>query len=82
MAASVREHAPACQATCPSAEFHLNTLPQASGISHAMSSQDVTMIVVVVLALVVAVVLTAIWAGESHRKAALAVLDRIIRWRP
>jgi hypothetical protein len=83
MASSVREHASACQARCPTADFKLSALPQASGISHALSSQDVALIVVVVLALVAAVVLTAIWSRDKdQRQAALAVLDRIIRWRP
>jgi hypothetical protein len=39
------------------------------------------MVVVVVLALVAAVVLTAIWAGSARRQAALDVLDRLLRWR-
>ena len=81
MSASVREHAPACQATCPGTDFRLNTLPQASGMSHALSSQDVALIVVVALALVAAVVLTAIWADTDRRKAAFEVLDRLLPWR-
>lgn len=77
MPVSVREHAPACQARCPNAGFRLNALPQASDISHALSSQDVTLIVVGGLVLVTAVVLTAIWADSDRRKAAFDVLDRL-----
>ena len=82
MASSVREHASACQATCPSAEFRLNALPQASGtVSHVLTGQDVALIVVVVLVLAAAVVLTAIWADSDRRKAAFDVLDRLLPWR-
>ena len=80
MAISVREHAPVCQATCLSNEFHLSALPQLSDASRALSSQAATVIVFVGLALVVAVVLTAIWADKDRRKAALDVLDRLLRW--
>lgn len=84
MASSVREYVPACQAGCPRTEFRLSALPQASSpVSHALSSQDVTLIVIVTLALVAAVVLTAIWSRDKDkRKDARDVLDRIIRWRP
>jgi hypothetical protein len=85
MAVSVREHAWACQATCPSTEFRLNALPQASStVSHVLTGQDTFVIVLLALALalVAAVVLTAVWSGDGERrKAALAVLDRLIRWR-
>jgi hypothetical protein len=84
MPASVREHAPACQARYPSAEFKLSTLPQASGISHilsSLSSEDATLIVVAVVVLVAAVLLTAIWADTDRRKAAFDVLDRLLPWR-
>lgn len=81
MPISLCANAPACQATRPPAEFRLSASPQASGIGHALSSQDVTLIVFVCLALVAAVVLTAIWAGSERRKAALDVLDRLLRWR-
>jgi hypothetical protein len=81
MAVSVREHASACQATCPATEYHLNALPQLSDMSRALSSQDVTLIVVGGLVLVAAVVLTAIWADEGRRKAAFNVLDRLLPWR-
>jgi hypothetical protein len=83
MVSSVRERICACQAGCPRREFQLSTLPQASGtLSHNLSGQDVFVIVLLVLALVAAVVLTAVWSGDKERrKDALAVLDRIIRWR-
>jgi hypothetical protein len=81
MAASVREYASTCQSRCPTTEIKLNALPQASGISHALSNQEVALIAVVVLALVTAVVLTAIWADSDRRKAAFDVLDRLLPWR-
>jgi hypothetical protein len=82
MAASVREHASACQATCPSTEFRRNALPQASGaVGHVLTGQDVALIVAVALVLVAAVVLTAIWADSDRRKAAFDVLDRLLPWR-
>ena len=77
---SVREHAPACQARCPNADFHLSAFQQASGIGHvlsSLSSEDVTLIVVGGLLLAAAVVLTAIWADSDRRKAAFDVLDRL-----
>jgi hypothetical protein len=83
MSASVREHASACQATCPSTDFKLSALPQASGtVSHVLSGLDMTLIVIVALALVAAVVLTAIWSRDKEqRKDAREVFDRIMRWR-
>jgi hypothetical protein len=65
----------------PSTEIKLSTLPQASGIGHAMSSQDVIVIVIAVVLLAAAVVLTAIWADSDRRKAAFDVLDRLLPWR-
>ena len=82
MSASVREQASACQATCPSAEFRLNALPQAGGtVIHVLTGRDVALVVAVVLVLAAAVVLTAIWAGSDRRKAAFDVLDRLLPWR-
>lgn len=83
MASSVREHASACQAGCPSTQFKVSALPQvSSGIGHALSGQDVFVIALLALALVAAVVLTAIWSGDKDkRKDAREVFDRIIRWR-
>lgn len=83
MASSVREHALACQAGCPRTEFRLSALPQvSSSVSHVLTGPDVTLIVIVTLAVVAAVVLTAIWSRDrERRKDALAVFDRITRWR-
>jgi len=83
MLRSVRECICACQAGCPRDEFRLYALAQGSGsLSHALSGLDVTLIVIVVLALVAAVVLTAIWSRDKdQRKDAREVFDRIIRWR-
>ena len=84
MVSSVRECICACQAGCPYTEFKLSALPQVTGtIGRALSCQDVFVIVLLVLALLAAVVLTAIWSRDKdRRKAALDVLDRMIRWRP
>ena len=83
MASSVRECIPACQAGYPRRGFKLSALPQASGVlSHNLSGQDMFVILLLVLALVAAVALTAVWSGDKDRRqAALDVLDRIIRWR-
>lgn len=81
MPSSVRGPVSACQAGCARTDSRLSALLQVSGISHALSSQDVTMIVVVGLALVTAVVLTALWGKPARRRDALALLDRIIPWR-
>jgi hypothetical protein len=83
MVSSVRECICACQAGCPGTEFRLSALPQASGtLSRNLSGQDVFVIVLLALILVAAVVLTAVWSGDKERrKDALAVLDRIMRWR-
>lgn len=84
MCASVREHASACQAAGYSrTEFKLTALPQVSGtISHVLTGQDVFVIALLALALVAAVVLTAIWSRDKDkRKDAREVFDRIVRWR-
>jgi hypothetical protein len=82
MVSSVRECICARQAGCPRTEFRLSALPQVSGsISHSLTSQDVTLVVVGGLALVAVVVLTAIWAASDRRKAAFEVLDRLLPWR-
>jgi hypothetical protein len=86
MASSVRECISARQAGCPCHLFRFSVLAQASGhVSHLAASQGVLLVVVVavVLALLAAVVITAVWSGKPARsKAALAVLDRLLRWRP
>jgi hypothetical protein len=47
-----------------------------------LGGQDVFVIAVLALALVAAVVLTAVWSPDKERrKDALAVFDRITRWR-
>jgi hypothetical protein len=66
------------------AESLLNALPQVSGtVSHVLSGQDLFVILVLVLVLVaVLVIFPAVWSSKPYRrKSALAVLDRIIRWR-
>jgi hypothetical protein len=83
MVSSVRDCICACQTGCARTEFKLSALPQVSGaLSRNLSGLDVTLIVIVTLALVAAVVLTAVWSGDKERrKDALAVFDRITRWR-
>jgi hypothetical protein len=84
MTTSLREHASACQARCTRAEFRLFASPQASdSFKHVISGQDMFILVLLALALVAAVALTAIWSASSERRsAAIEVLDRSIRWRP
>ena len=81
---SVRDPVSTCQAGCSRTDFKLRALPQVSGtFSHALSGQDVFVIVLLLLALVAALALTAVLSRDKdRRKAALDVLDRIIRWRP
>jgi hypothetical protein len=80
---SVRESMPACQAGAPRTEFKVTALPQISGaLSHSLTGHDLFVIALLVLALVAAVVLTAIWSHDKdQRKDAREVFDRIIRWR-
>ena len=81
----VRDPVSACQAEYARIEFKLSVLPQASGtLSHSLNSLDVFVVLVLVLALVAAVVvLTAVWSRDGERrKAAVAALDRLIRWHP
>jgi hypothetical protein len=47
-----------------------------------LSGQEVFVIALLVLAVVAAVVLTAVWSGDKDRpRDACDVLDRIMRWR-
>ena len=82
MVSSVRECIRPCQAGSPRTEFRTSALPQVGGaLSHSLSSQDVFVIALLALALVAAVVLTAIWSRDKDkRKDAREVFDRIIRW--
>ena len=83
MASSVRECLGPRQAGCPRTEFKLSALPQVSGtLGHALSGQDVFVILLLALALVATIVFTALWSSDKdRRKNALDVLDRITRWR-
>ena len=80
---SVRECICTRQAGFPRDEIRLSALPQVSGaIDRSLSGLDVTLIVIVALALVAAVVLTAVWSPDrEQRKDAREVFDRIMRWR-
>lgn len=84
MSFSVRDCTYTGQPACHRQEFRVSSLPQASSaLGHVLSSQDVLLTVLLVLVLVAGlVVFPAVWSSKpSRRKAALAVLDRIIRWR-
>jgi hypothetical protein len=84
MASSVRDPASSCQAGYPCTDFKLGALPQiGSTVSHALSSQGVFWLAALCLILfAVLVVCPAVWSSKpSRRRAALAVLDRLIRWR-
>jgi hypothetical protein len=82
MVSSVRECIYACQAGDPRTELKVSALPQVGGtLSHSLSGQDAFVIALLALALVAAVVLTAIWSRDKDkRKDAREVFDRIIRW--
>jgi hypothetical protein len=90
MASSVRECISVRQAGCPCRLFRFSALAQVSGpLSHLAASQGVllavvlAMVVALLLALLAAVAFTAIWSARPTRsKVALAVLDRLLRWRP
>jgi hypothetical protein len=84
MASSVCERLSARQAGCPCRVSRLSVLAQVSGhISHIMTNQGVLLVAALSLILFSAlVVLPAVWSSKpARRKAALAVLDRLLRWR-
>jgi hypothetical protein len=84
MPSSVRDPVSACQAGYSRTEFRLSTLPQVSdSVTHTLSSQGAFWLAVLSLALfAVLVVFPAVWSRKpARRKAALDVLDRLIRWR-
>lgn len=83
MPSSVRESIYACQAGATRTEFKVSALPQVSGaLSHLTAAQGSLWLAVLVLALVAAVVLTAVWSGDNdRRKAACDVLALFFRWR-
>jgi hypothetical protein len=80
MVSSVCHPSAACHSARPVTDFRPSALPQAaSAVGHAMTGQEVFLIVIIILALVASVVLTAMWSGKDRRKAALDVLDRFLR---
>ena len=84
MTSSVRECICARQAGYPADGSQLSALAQANGaLGHALTSEDVLVVLVlVVLTIAVLVVFPAVWSGKpARRRAALAVLDRLTRWR-
>jgi hypothetical protein len=83
MGSSVRDPVSACRAWCSCTDFKLSALPQVgSTVSHVLSSQGVFWLAALCLILfAVLVVVPAVWSRKpARRKAALAVLDRIMRW--
>lgn len=84
MVSSVRDCICACQAGCPRTEFRLGALsPVSESFGQALTSQDLVLIVVLALVLVAGlVVFPAVWSSDKERrKAALAVLKLLVRWR-
>jgi threonine/homoserine/homoserine lactone efflux protein len=82
MVSSVREFVPACHADVARANLRLSALPQViDAASRNLGGQDLFVIVLLAFALVAVVCLTAVFGSADRRKAALAVLDRLMRWR-
>jgi hypothetical protein len=74
----------ACQAGCPCRVFRFSALAQISGhTGSALGSPGALLVIVLIAVLFVAMVIfPAVWSRKSYRrKAALAVLERLIRWR-
>ena len=73
-----------CQAGGLRSEFRMNALVQASGpLSHLAAGPSLLWLAALcVILFATLVVCPAVWSSKpSRRKAALAVLDRLIRWR-
>jgi hypothetical protein len=70
------------QTGCSCTQFHLCALAQVGGaISHTLRSQELFVVVLLALAVVAAVTLTAIWSSDKdRRKDACDVLSRFVRW--
>ena len=84
MVSSVRDPVSECQAACARTDFKLRALPQVSAsIGHVLNGHEVFWLAALCLTLfAVLVVLPAVWSSKpTRRRAALAVLDRLIRWR-
>jgi len=83
MASSVRDPVSAFQVGCTSADFKLNALPQLGvAVGHVLTGQEVFWLAALCLTLFAVLALPAVWSSKpARRKAALAVLDRLIRWR-
>lgn len=84
MISSVRECICARQAGYLADGYRLSALARASGaLGRALTSQDVFVLLLLVMFMMAGlVVFPAIWSGKpARRKAALAVLDRLMRWR-
>ena len=83
MVSTVREAAYFFQPSPSGGGFRSATLSLAgAALGHSLGGQGVFVIAFLALALVAAVVLTAIWSGDKDRRqAGLDVLDRLTRWR-
>jgi Flp pilus assembly protein TadB len=81
---SVRECLFARQAGCPCRAVRFCALAQVSGhIGGALSSHGALMVIALIAVVFAALVIfPAVWSRKpARRKAALAVLDRLLRWR-
>lgn len=57
------------------------TAPAAWCVIHGLPAQDWTSAGRLVVVLVIVVLVPAVWGTPERRRAALAVLDRLMRWR-
>jgi threonine/homoserine/homoserine lactone efflux protein len=81
MVSSVREFVPACHADVARANFRLSASPQViEAVNRNLGAQHLFVIAILAFALIAVVCLTALFGSAVRRKAALDVLDRIMRW--
>jgi hypothetical protein len=80
---SVRECIRTREVGCPCAVPRIHAFAQASTVSKILSNQDALVVLgILAILVIVLVVLPAVWSEKpTRRKAALAVLDRLLRWR-
>ena len=83
MHVSVRECISTREAGCPCVVPRFHAFAQVGTVSKILSSQDALVVLGILAILVmVLVILPAVWSEKpTRRKAALAVLDRLLRWR-
>jgi hypothetical protein len=74
----------ACQAGCPCRVFRFSAMAQVSDhIGSALGSPGALLVIALIAVFFAALIIVpAVWSRRSYRrKAALAVLERLIRWR-